>query len=1411
MTEEIKHKKRKFLFNPLRRPLPYMGLMLGLLLIIFQETIRNYVSDSLGNIMVSAMDEATDSKYKITYDLVRFDVISKELRISNLSVYLDTTVNTKEHYLHEKPNLINIKAPLVIVKLRSILPLLFKNQLYVSYIGAKNPHVSLIRSKHNSVTKEASQASRTNLLEAINNYFTALEIDSFRVESGSFNVSSHFENDKEIDLIYVGKFTTILEKFRLDSLSPSILLSGFNATNAEIEISNQEINIPETGQHIHFKRLYLSTSDSTITLDSLLISQSPFDSINNKPELKIAQLKIEGINFDKANHHNEIFIDKIKINQPKIYLTENNFNRLKQQKSDSIFSKSFYHYFKQLHINDITLFNGALTVNSKRETQINNFSTHVSNYSINPIDWKNKKLFSEIFINSFEASNVTQELPDSIHITQIKKVKYSEFTKTINLDNVKISPISGRNSYKNLQSRNINYSAYSNIKNIKATGFDPKLLVQNKPIKIDSLFFNQPKISILQYPNMRLNSIEQIKQLPFSIQYVATQNGSLKLRQNQSKESKLTLLEGISFQTNNLTERSNFTSSPLNLAIKNGSFELKEIGHTVVFNNLTSNNSDQLFVKNVAILPDSVTLPFNQINAKIDDAVLIGYDLKSLKNQEFSIDTVSIGKININGDFTRTPFISYLKNNKNAIKKIRVNDFSLGKSSINLSLNNSKISVNDVAISTQNIVIDSIQQTSINNFSTNNLLLDFGKFDLENKIDSSKIKGLSGGFSDKDSIFFLQEIQYISQLKNIRASLEVVKVNGVDKTQLKENRILKFQDASLHKPIFEFISQKNSYDSSFLINNTQPILTTGLHGIQFNSVEIAQGYSKIRIPSINKEIEIKRIDGIVFNTNIDTTTTIYETIDHFKGTFRMHNINMTGLKDTLIISKLSIDTDARNIWSESFTYNTILYKNKLKLESPGIAIRYINIPNLLKQQITINQLSSRNNFLYITQTDSLLKSSKLKLSEISIPYNVNINGININNTTLVYNAPIQHKSLLNNIEFDIEIDSLSAQKEQTQSLATLAKDFRIRTYGLAFNLPDSLNKASFDTLLISTKNASVSVTNLKLTPLYSKKEYGIKAGFQADWKNLLIEKVRFEKLNFIDLIENNTFNCQKLSINNGYLDLYKDKQLVFPSERILPMEQDFIRNFKTKLKLDTIEINHINISQTTLESLGKTEGSISFINTTGTITNITNDSLRLLNNKIMEVHATSKIMNKGLLTAHFTFDLKDTNNLFFFDAKLAPMKAEEFNNILEATALVSVTSGKIKSATLKATGNSSYAYGNMSFLYSNLKVETINKKSLESKGMGKVLKTFFANTFVVKKNNSKYKLLSRRGEMYYERDPARITLDYAAKTALTGVVSSIGARNNRKEIKQIKKENKELREHELKYKKEQEKSAKNNK
>lgn len=1409
MTEEKKHYKRKFLFNPLKRPLPYIGLVLAIVLFIFQQSIRNYVSDTIGDMLINSMKEATGGVYKATYDLVRFDIFSKELRINNLQIELDTMVISKEEYLIERPNLIHVNTPLIVVKLRSILPLLFNNQLYVSYVGALNPKFSLIKSLHSSVAKDATKNSQEDFRETINTYFAALEVDSFRVEKGSFKITTHSEEEEELNVIHIGEFTTMLKNFRLDSLSPSILLKGIRAQSFDLEIIDQDVNLPDLNQSIHFNKLSLSTTDSTFVLDSLHIKNIIQDETRNKSDLSINKLEILGFNFDNAFFKNELLVNEIRITNPNITFVKRNFERKRPDKSST--KSIFFESFNQLKINKIKLINGSIDFEAERKSKIQNLTLSISDYEINPEDWKQRKTLSNFKLQLLNAENIEQELPDSIHIAHINQVIYTSASNKAIISKFNIKPISGRNSYKLLKSRNTNFSTYSKLNSITLTQFNPEKLVLNSELDIDSIIIDKPYSSIVQYPSIKVakNTSPSKTKIKFSINHFITNNGSIKVRRYQNKVNQFTLLNGIYFKSSSITESlmSNKIPSDYKLLISDGSIEIKNIGHTAYFKNLNLSETRSIFIEKAEIKPDSSTLPFNHIEASLTDVQLRGIDIEALENQSLAIDTFSVGTLTLANDFTRQKFSNKSSSKKNSLKAISIGDFNIKNSNIHIKQGNSVISVNDAAVNLNNILIDSLQTKSNPYIEFNNTVINAGQLSFSNLKDNIQFNASNAFYSESDSIISLKGLQFLASSKSLNLSLKEVNILGFNKTKLEANKELVFRKLEVIKPSILLTLTPKPDSIKQPLNVNKIILKGGLNKVKFDTLQIVDGESTVAL-SPETMLRIKSFKGIVTNYSVDTLTTIYEAVDQFKGVFELNDTYLHGLKDTLTISKLHLDTEHRYLWTDSIHFNTTSVNNILHIASPGIAIDHIDIPKLLENKIAIGRISTRNNFILLTQTDTTITEPNTKRAGFKMPLDISVEDINFVNTSFEYNKIDQPKHLLADLNFDIELDSLLAQKGHLFDIAKQTSDARFRTYNFTFDLPDSLNTIAFDTLLVSSGDEQVNISNLSLKGRYPKYEYGNQVGHQVDWKDLLIEKIKLDQIDFVELIENNTLKCQKLSLNKGHLDLFKDKQLPFPSDRVIPMLQERIKNIQFPVKIDSIELNNIDIFQTTLQSTGLQEGSISFINTSGLITNITNDSLRLANNQVLKVVASTQIMGSGNLYAEFGFDMLDEHNLFFFDARLGAMDAKAFNNILEATAHVSVKSGEVKSLNLSAKGNKSYAYGDMSFIYNNLKVETINKKTLEHKGMGKVLKTFFANAFVVKKNNSRIKFISRRGGMYYERDVSRITLDYVAKTALSGIVSSIGAKSNRKQIKQIQKDNKAARDLELKQQKELKKATK---
>ncbi|RLD19509.1 MAG: hypothetical protein DRI71_11685, partial [Bacteroidetes bacterium] len=357
------------------------------------------------------------------------------------------------------------------------------------------------------------------------------------------------------------------------------------------------------------------------------------------------------------------------------------------------------------------------------------------------------------------------------------------------------------------------------------------------------------------------------------------------------------------------------------------------------------------------------------------------------------------------------------------------------------------------------------------------------------------------------------------------------------------------------------------------------------------------------------------------------------------------------------------------------------------------------------------------------------------------------------------------------------------------------------------NLPDSLNTISFEKLNLSTKKGSIAINNISLTPRVAKYYYANIVGHQVGWHSLQNIDISIDQLDVFKMLSEKVLHVQKIKASNGVLDIFKDKELPIPVNQRRPMLQDMIRNIDLPLKIDSIEVENFRINFSSRLSSKMPEGALDFYELEAQMTNLVNIDSAISKNAKLNIKASAKIMNKGLLTTNFDFDMGDENNPFSFDAHLTTMSATEFNSVLEALAFVSIESGTVKELSMQATGDNYYATGNMKFLYNDLKVSTINKKNLKTKGMGKVMKTFFANAFVVKKNNPGFKFFPRDGAMYYERDPQKIIIDYVTKTALSGVVSSIGARNARKDIKRIQKESKKQKDAERKALKKAERRA----
>ncbi|MEN8250887.1 MAG: hypothetical protein ABFS32_18285, partial [Bacteroidota bacterium] len=408
-----------------------------------------------------------------------------------------------------------------------------------------------------------------------------------------------------------------------------------------------------------------------------------------------------------------------------------------------------------------------------------------------------------------------------------------------------------------------------------------------------------------------------------------------------------------------------------------------------------------------------------------------------------------------------------------------------------------------------------------------------------------------------------------------------------------------------------------------------------------------------------------------------------------------------------------------------------------------------------------------------------------------------IKHIDLSNSKLNWIKNGEPQKLVTDINFSVKAEELILDSINEFNVFNHLTDFSIQVSNYDYKLPDSLNIISFDKIRLSTRDESIKASGVALIPRVNKYDYANVKGYEVSWQHLHDLDLDIRSIDFQKLITEQKVRFRKVKASNGVLDLFKDKELEIPADQYKPMPQEALKKLKIPIVIDSIEVENFRVNYSSRLSSVEPEGYLEVHEINGIMTNVVNTDSAIRMNPYTQISASAKL-GKGLLTADFNFDMLDENNRFIFDAHLSEMDANEFNSLLEATAYVKVSSGKVKDITLEAAGDDYYAMGNMRFVYNDLKVATVSRKNLKTKGMGNVIRSFFANSFVVKKNNPSIRFFPREGAMYYERDTQKIIIDYATKTALSGIVSSIGGRNARKDIKKMQKEDQKKKDEERK-------------
>lgn len=450
-----------------------------------------------------------------------------------------------------------------------------------------------------------------------------------------------------------------------------------------------------------------------------------------------------------------------------------------------------------------------------------------------------------------------------------------------------------------------------------------------------------------------------------------------------------------------------------------------------------------------------------------------------------------------------------------------------------------------------------------------------------------------------------------------------------------------------------------------------------------------------------------------------------------------------------------------NIWD--VIKNRKLYIKEINFDSPDIHM--------------ISERHAYNDTIQPKQSKTLYDNIKDVFSSI------NVRDINIDNVKFKFSKIEEGKSsdiLLDSIGIkvhDILVDQASIH-DTTRLFYTKMVEVEVPKF--EYELSNGIYKAKFDHLIMNTRDQNVLLTKVEYAPKMSKAAY-----FKARNENITMavmkfDTLRFEKLDFKELIDNQQTIAQHVQIKNGSVSLYNDKRYPKKSvSKIGKSPQQQLMKVKQLIRIDTVFVDNVDVLYGEHSAKYNKEGIITFNHAKGTLTNVTNDSTLLAKDKFMRADLQARIMNAGLLKIQFGFDMLSKDGFHTYKGSLGRMQAPAFNKILTPLLNAEIASGNIRSISFNFQANDYRNWGDFRFDYDHLKLNLMNAID---PGMSKTKKgvlSFVVNNILINDSNPDANEKYHIGKVNYKRVPEHTFFKTLWQSLLDGIKQCAGISKER--------------------------------
>lgn len=471
-----------------------------------------------------------------------------------------------------------------------------------------------------------------------------------------------------------------------------------------------------------------------------------------------------------------------------------------------------------------------------------------------------------------------------------------------------------------------------------------------------------------------------------------------------------------------------------------------------------------------------------------------------------------------------------------------------------------------------------------------------------------------------------------------------------------------------------------------------------------------------------------------------------------------------------------------NIWGGDFFIShvsispreDILAKGKLRsyaiLKLDTFQIKGLDIPGLLlKNQLrmdVIEVISAGTKYYIDTTIAKAVRKNKVPLKDILSKQfsSAAIGEFNFTNASVAYYAKYDSVPLFVADSISMRIVNMIIDS------ASLHQKIPFRHKSASFGLKHlEVRSMKYYTIgiggfLMQSSDKSLTISDFRLIPKYSKAEYSKEIPFENDWFRIIAVGIRLKGFDRELLEAQGTFSVDTLEIIRPDITIFRDKNVTDAPYKYKKLLGKIVRGIPFKVNIPNINLIGGLLTYEEIPEKRTLPGRIQLVNLSVKGHNLTNDPVALAKDSVLSLALMARLNGKGLLKLNMNVIIPDTTDKFLIDGSLGPMPLASLNTYTEDYLSLVIKSGDVKGMAFKFTATDDRAYGTMDFQYEGLSAELVTKEKKREMW----LLSAAANA-VVRNDNLKANKNYRQGSISVERNKDKGIPNYLVRSLISGI------------------------------------------